>query len=339
MKIMRNLLCCAVLVMPFPLAWAGDAPSSSSPASPPPRELLGQIVNIDRNDFKAKGKVALHRLQPLAGQLTLSEARGDPDWILKTISPWNPALARILGEMKIQEVTLADADLLLDGSKIVLKLARAAIPEGRVEQVDYQQGDGGVWRVETGALNLDRLPAGLNPGLLPLSAGAVGFARLEAAGDREKGRGWANGVFAQGWRIARVEGEGEVTSRDSQGRPLKGVFTWNTSGTYAPGLQGAAKRVPELAEMLRFAGRDPFSRESVDLGKLSMRVESDGQGRFLIQNVRVEAPWVRLRGEGILETQGKEEAQRLRLDLVARTPAGKEKRFKINLPLRTLVKP
>ncbi|MBF0190299.1 MAG: hypothetical protein HQL99_04010 [Magnetococcales bacterium] len=332
---MRNLLICAALAVPLSLAWAGDAPSSS--ASSPPKELLGQIVNIDRSDFKAKGKVALHRLQPLAGQLILSEARGDPDWILKTISPWNPALARILGEMNIQEVTLADADLLLDGPGIVLKLARAAIPEGRVEQVDYQQGAGGVWRVTTGALKLERLPAGLHPGLLPLSVGAMGFAGLEAAGDREKGSGWASGVFAQGWRIARVEGVGEVTSRDGQGRPLKGVFSWNTSGTHAPGLQGAAKRVPELAEMLRFAGRDPFSREPVDLGTLAMRVESDGQGKFLIRNLRVDAPWVRLRGEGVLETRGQEKAQSLRLDLVAKTPSGKEKRFKINLPLQSLV--
>ncbi|MBF0342163.1 MAG: hypothetical protein HQL95_14555 [Magnetococcales bacterium] len=333
LKRMRHLLCCLALAAPLTVARAADAP-----ASPPHNELLGQIVNIDRPDFKARGKITLHRLQPLAGQLLLSEAKGDPEWIIKTIHPWNPRLAALLRQMQIQELTLEEADLLLDGPSIVLKLLKAGIPEGELRQIDYQQGEGGGWRVTTGSLRLDRLPQGLNGLVLPLSSGGLGYERLEAEGDRDKGSGWLTGLALQGWRVARLEGAGEVTGRNSQGYPQRGAFTWKASGTRAPGLAGAAGRVPELAELLRFAGRNPASAEPVELGKVTMRVESDGSGNFLIRNLVVDAPWIHLRGEGVLEIRNGEDKNRLRLNLLAKTPQGREKRFKATIPLSALVR-
>ncbi|MBF0214901.1 MAG: hypothetical protein HQM00_15295 [Magnetococcales bacterium] len=331
----RSLLLWIGLMVPCSLSAGTEG--GESPAIPPARELLGQVVNIDRSDYKAKGRIALHRLQPLAGQLILSEARGNPDWIFKTIAPWNPGLARLLDGMKIEELTLTDADLLLDGPTTLLKLGQAAIPEGRVERVDYRQEAGGVWRVESGAVRFDRLPSGLSGVLMALS-GAVGLDRLEASGDRERGTGWAGGVFGPGWQVARLDGSGEVTGRDDQGRPARGVFRWTAAGTQVPGLRDAAKQVPELAGLLRFAGRDPHSAESVALGKVAMRVESKGQGTFLIQELRVDAPWVQLQGEGALETRGGQGKERLRLALSAKNRTGQEKRFKIDLPLASLVK-
>ncbi|MBF0626842.1 MAG: hypothetical protein HQL91_01335 [Magnetococcales bacterium] len=323
----------SLVLMPLCLLWAAD-----EPASPPPRELFAQVVNIDRPDFKAKGKIALHRLRPLAGQLMLSEAHGDPEWIYTTIAPWNGGLVAMLRQLKIETLTLADADLLLDGPKINLSLAQAVIPEGRIDQVAYQKEEAGVWQVATAALRLERLPKGLDGLVMPLLSGAVGLDRLEASGDRERGKGWASGVFGPGWRVARLEGAGEVTGRNEAGHPVRGVFTWNASGTRMPGLRGAAGQIPELAELLRFAGRDPRSADPVDLGKVAMRVESDGQGTFGIKDLRVDASWVQLYGEGVLLFRGVGQQGRLQLNVLAKTPTGKEKRFKIDLPLKALVK-
>ncbi|MEO5345976.1 MAG: hypothetical protein H7834_06320 [Magnetococcus sp. YQC-9] len=313
--------------------------AAEAPATPPPRELLGQIVNIDRPDFKAKGKIALHRLQPLAGQLILNDAKGDPEWIFKTIAPWNPRLSTLLQEMKIEELALTETDLLLDGPKIDWKVAKVAIPEGQMAGVVYQQGEGGVWQLSTRTLQLERLPAGLRGMVIALAPGAMGFDRLEAAGDRDRGSGWATGVFGQGWRVARLDGTGEVTGRDAQGRPNRGGFTWNASGTRAPTLVQAAKKVPELAELLRFGGRDPASKEPIDLGKVVLKVESNGQGVFAIRKIQVDAPWIQLSGDGTLEMKGGAGGHdRLRLNLLAKRPDGTQKKFKTTIPLATLVK-
>ncbi|NGZ07483.1 MAG: hypothetical protein G8237_14140 [Magnetococcales bacterium] len=307
--------------------------SAEGTPSPPPRELMAQIVNIDREDFKAKGRITLHRLQPLAGQLVLTEAKGDPEWIFKTIAPWNPGLAGFLRDLKIRELTLADADLLLDGPKTQLEVAQAAIPEGRIQQVAYQQESGGGWRVTTAAMRLDRLPQGLSSLLMPLSGG-VGVERLQAEGDREQGQGMASGVFGPGWRVARLEGAGAVTGRDGRGRPVTGQFSWNGVDAVLSGLQQAVRQVPQLADLLRFAGQDPKSTEPVALSKVTTRVESDGQGRFVLRTVQVDAPWVRLSGEGTLQMRRADQGEpMLRLNLLAKNRQGQERRFKIHIPI------
>ncbi|GAB0056836.1 hypothetical protein SIID45300_01151 [Candidatus Magnetaquicoccaceae bacterium FCR-1] len=326
-------LALALLLLPAPHAEA-------EPQTAPPRELLGQIVNIDRPEFKAKGRIALHRLNPLAGQLILSESRGDPEWIFKTITPWNPRLAAFLKELKIEDLALTETDLLLDGPRIDWKVAEMAIPEGRVEQLIHRQEEGGLWNLSARNLRLERLPKGLQGVVVSLAPGAMGFDRLEASGDRERGSGHATGVFGQGWRMTRLEGSGEVTGRDGQGRPSRGGFTWKGSGVRAPGLASAAKKVPELAELLRFAGRNPGSKEPVDLGKIDLRVESDGQGLFTIKKIDLNAPWIQLAGDGALEMKGGAGGKdQLRLNLLAKRPDGDTKRFKITLPVATLVKP
>ncbi|MBF0165566.1 MAG: hypothetical protein HQM01_13880 [Magnetococcales bacterium] len=324
------------LLLALPASHAG----AETQAAPPPRELLGQIVNIDRPEFKAKGRIALHRLNPLAGQLILSESKGDPEWIFKTIAPWNPRLASFLKGLKIEDLALTETDLLLDGAKIDWKVAEIAIPEGRVEQVVYQQEEGGLWNLAAQTLRLERLPKGLQGVVVSLTPGAMGFDRLQASGDRERGSGHATGVFGQGWRVARLEGSGEVTGRDAQGRPNRGGFTWKGSGTRAPGLATAAKKVPELAELLRFAGRDPGSKEPVELGKITLRVESDGLGLFTLQKIQLDAPWIQLAGDGALELKGGAGGKdQLRMNLLAKRPDGGTKRFKVTIPVTTLVKP
>ncbi|MBF0428326.1 MAG: hypothetical protein HQL94_05340 [Magnetococcales bacterium] len=311
--------------------------AAETSASQPVRELLSQYVNIDRADFKAKGKITLHRLQPLAGQLVLSQAQGDPEWIFKTIAPWNPALSKILRDMHIKELNLAEADLLLDGSRIQLDLQKATIPEGWVENVRFQQNEGGEWRVETAKLRLESMPYRFNSVALPL-IGAMGFDQMQASGNREKGQALASKVFGQGWRGNRLEGSGEVLARDGKGSPILTHVAWNATGVHAPGLQHAAARVPALGDLLRFAGKDPKKQEPLDFERVLMQVEADNGGTVRIKSVRVEAPWVTISGDGSWTTKGKD-GERAKLNLLAKTPDGKEKRFKATFPLSSLVEP
>ncbi|MEO5334622.1 MAG: hypothetical protein H7839_21610 [Magnetococcus sp. YQC-5] len=308
---------------------AGDAP-----AAMPPRELLSQFVNIDRNEFKAKGKITLHRLQPLAGQLTLSFAQGDPEWIFKTIAPWNPSLSRLLQEMKIKELTLSDAALLLDGEQIDLRMNQATIPEGDVEGLTYQKHNEGIWNIQTAKMRLKRVPHPFNQGFLSWVSEAVGFDQMQASGNRQKGHGWAIGLFAQGWRIGRLEGTGEVGPLDKQGRPTRATFAWKAEKIHAPGLQGPAARIPALGEILRFVGKDPKKQEPLTMNQFICLIESV-EGEMRIQSMRLEAPWVHISGNGVLEPNNAQKKGRLKLNLTAKRPDGKEKRFMVEIPLAT----
>lgn len=308
--------------------------AAEPPTTPAPRELLSQFVNIDQPDFKAKGKIALHRLQPLAGQLILSEAHGNPDWIFKTIAPWNSQVAKFLQQIKIKELTLADGDLLLDGQLIKLRLNKATIPEGWVENVNYQVEDNRSWNLQTARLRLDRAPDALQSFLL-MGGGAMGFDRLQATGNWQTGQGWAEGVFGQGWRIGRLEGNGEVGDWNSQGKPGKGLFSWQATKVALTGLQSAATHIPALADLLRYAGKNPDKQEPLQFDQVKLELEDKGGPSVRIKNVRMDSGWLEVWGEGSVEKK----SQQVTLNLTAKTPKNNKKLFKLHFPISALVQP
>ncbi len=316
-------------------SWGGAAQSATE--QPVKQPLLSQFVNIDRGDFQAKGKIALYRLQPLAGQLTLEHAHGNPEWIFKTIAPWNPSLSNILKSIDIKELTLNDGDVSLDGKQVDLRWQKATIPEGWIEGLIFQQQELGGWNLKTAKMRLERLPVAVKSWLV--LAGEVGFERLEAAGDRTKGSGWAEGVYGPGWSVGRLIGSGEVQAWNKKGHISQSAFSWTASQVVSPALKLLAARIPALGELLRFAGKDPKKQESYPLDQLQMQVESDGGDTIRIKQVRLESPWLKADGEGRIVLKGKRDTWKVMLNQLAKTPGGKEKRFKIHFSFADLVVP
>ncbi|MBF0127245.1 MAG: hypothetical protein HQM02_08540 [Magnetococcales bacterium] len=302
-------------------AWAANdhAAPPESPAAAPPRELLSQYVDFDRDDFKAKGKITLHRLQPLAGQLRLSEASGDPAWIFKTIAPWNPALASLLTALRIRELTLSDGNLLLDGKRVDLRLQKAAIPEGGLEDAVWRVGEDGRWEVSTGPLRLERLPSRLDRLLLSLT-GTVGYRRMQAAGDAREGSGWAEEIFGEGWSASRLEGSGS-----REWNPPATRLHWHADRIVTRDRRALTKKLPVAGEILRFAGQDPAATEPLRFERAEVRgiLAPDGSAR--IPELKLDAAWVKLNGNGKVDAEGM-----VTLELIATRPDGKQKRFKIN---------
>ncbi|MBF0180522.1 MAG: hypothetical protein HQM03_10920 [Magnetococcales bacterium] len=307
----RLFLLFAALVVAGPL-FAAEAP--------PPKELFGQYVDIDRADLKAKGKITLHRLQPLAGQLRLEHASGDPGWIFKTISPWNSGLSSLLQGLNIKQLALTDGDLLLDGRRVDLRLKKAVIPEGGLDDVTLQVRENGTWVIRTARMRKEPVPGNVVGFLAPFAAGKAGYERMEAAGDALKGAGWGEGVFGEGWRARRVEGTGERPAPSTATR-----FDWKAEAIDAPGLRDLAARIPSVAEMLRFGGKESAPAEALRFDRSSARVMYEPNGAVVIEEVRLEAPWLQVTGNGKLDNQG-----RLVLDLTASNAAGQKKRFRIN---------
>ncbi|MBF0126214.1 MAG: hypothetical protein HQM02_03285 [Magnetococcales bacterium] len=321
--------------LPLLLASGGGVAAQEEPT---PRELLSQFVDIDRGDFKAKGKVTLHRLQPLAGRLQLSSASGNPEWIFKTIAPWNPNLAKVLGEMNIRELTLEEGSLLLDGKLVDLQLNKAVIPEGWLEGVVLKTRDEGSWNIRTHRLRLERVPGHFNRFALPLQ-GAVGFERMQASGNARQGSGQAEGIFAGGWRGTRLTGSGEVVATGKSGQPATTKFDWQADGVDAPAMQGLAGKVPLVREILRFVGQEIDGGAPLHFDQMRLQVMVEASGAARIRNLRLVAPWGEIGGEGALEPGDKTGGGRLTLNLTARRGDGQQKRFKGVFPIAALGEP
>ncbi|MEO5340259.1 MAG: hypothetical protein H7837_07060 [Magnetococcus sp. MYC-9] len=139
------------------------------------RALLAQQIRIDRPDLKMSGEIVLRSLQPLAGELRLQQARGEPRHIFAGVMRLVPGVTGVMDGffdvLEIHDLDLAGLVITVNREGYALQLASATIPEGELQQVTGRFNSNRVWQLASGGLRLAQVPLRLKKGLpaMPLS--------------------------------------------------------------------------------------------------------------------------------------------------------------------------
>ncbi|MBF0162691.1 MAG: hypothetical protein HQL88_10445 [Magnetococcales bacterium] len=173
----KRLALLGLLIQPV-VAFSQDA--ASLPAG---RGLLAQQIRIERPDLKMNGEIVLRSLQPLAGELRLQQARGEPRQIFAAVMRLVPgakgALDGLFEQVEIHDLDLQDLVITLAPEGYTLQLASATIPEGVLEQVTGRLNGQKEWQLSSGALRLKHIPLASNKGGKPRS---LSYRKLEMTG-------------------------------------------------------------------------------------------------------------------------------------------------------------
>ncbi|MBF0195454.1 MAG: hypothetical protein HQL71_12905 [Magnetococcales bacterium] len=122
------------------------------------RVLLSRHISLDLPDLKINGIVNVFSLNPLTGQLVINFADGDPRRIFDLMSESSGLLHGLSSKLPIQHLVLKDCVVNLSRKGLDLKFKSADIPAGHLEDVEAFISLNKIWKVKTGAFNLQNFP-------------------------------------------------------------------------------------------------------------------------------------------------------------------------------------
>lgn len=285
-------------------------------------DLFVKHLDIHQPNLMARGKLSLRSLRPLIGMVELDEAQGDPTEIVQRFFGSSEPLQEFIQQTTIRNLKLEGLRVVLSVDGIDVRLKRARIPEGTLNDAKGRLITDGHWAIRTGALALTKLPV-KNVWQGPQSP--LGFTSLTGSGDKQRGQTEIGRAFGFGMRAKKVnmlrnrpEGDAHKLRFDlaltAEGINLGEAFFL---------MEGAGV----VEDVLTYTDKN-FNKEK-DFSKLALRASIEGNA-YRIDTVRLSAPGVQIWGNG--KGLWQPPPGTLQLDLTARPQNRKEKSFHWTYP-------
>ncbi|MBF0142003.1 MAG: hypothetical protein HQL57_06925 [Magnetococcales bacterium] len=184
-----------------PATTPGRVESGTDPTTQGP-PLLEKVLQLDEQGLTVKGRIALQRLVPFQGEITIDQARGEPERVARFFSAWAPSQAALLRGLPVAWVGMSAGGFRMTPAGVTAEVGELAIPEGEIKRVQVQWFPNGAWQVRTGRVRLRESLAGMSY-LKPWVS--LGSDTLEAAGDALTGRITLGQAIASGVALPKVE--------------------------------------------------------------------------------------------------------------------------------------
>lgn len=254
--------------------------------------LLEKVIRINRPDLRARGRLILRSLSPMAGELRLREARGNPRWLFSRL-PSGTTRSLLTQHLDIRNLSLKAMRIFTSGNGFEFGAAQIAIPEGAWANLSGRLGHSGNWQLQSGPFQWTRSwpQWGSWQPLLP-----VGFKTLAAAGDRTGGE-----VHITNFFLHDIAAQGLLIRADTHPQfgqeALQATVEVTLSQVRIPAKRILAAQAGFAEELFRATGFEPHPVDGLHLHRVYLRATLE-ERKIRLQTVEMAGPGFKLQGSG-----------------------------------------